>query len=673
MIKYIKYLLVFLLATGFVACSEDEGAQILGSLYEKVDITPEPGMNLVGRVTDGKNPIEGAVVSDGFTVTTTDAQGVYQMRVKKSTPFVFVSVPADCEIPVENGMPKIYKKIALGDNDVVQRSFTLERTGKKERFTLLALADVQIGRDDEVTMLDEEVLPLLIPYVQQELEAPVYGISLGDLVWDNMPFHSVYKEQIRKIGVPVFQVIGNHDHDKAIGMDTEADHSFRAAFGPTYYSYNIGDCHFVVLDDVLYTGSSNYTAEITEAQMAWLEQDLKHVPKDKLIIIGVLMSCDLLILDDLGTEMPTAFTQSALYALLDGYNVRILSGHSHNNYTTTISETIEENTLGAVMGAYWNGEELCNDGSPRGYAVYEIEGNRIANWYYKGTAYPKEYQMYLYGPGQAVSEQYRDGLICTSACIGGEISQYFLQGDTKRAEQALGEYLDIFGPDHFFIELMDHGMEEEQRCNKYLIDLARRNNLKLIATNDVHYMRKEDAEAHEIMLCIQTGARLAEKHFRFPTPEFYFKGEQEMRELFREVPEAITNTRLIAERCSMKFHYVPEVNHYPKFYMPDGRLADRNDLREVCFDNMEYRYGFDPRKISEPDARQKEILDRMEYELGVIEKTGFISYFFVVSDFIRHAKAEDIPVGPGRGSGAGSLVAYLTRITDIDPLLRALP
>ena len=189
MIKYIKYLLVFLLATGFVACSEDEGAQILGGLYEKVDITPEPGMNLVGRVTDGTGPIEGVVVSDGVTVTTTDAQGIYQMRVKRNAPFVFVSVPAEYEIPVENGMPKIYKKIAMGDNDVVQRSFKLERTGKKERFTLLALADVQIGRDDEVTMLDEEVLPLLIPYVQQELEAPVYGISLGDLVWDNMPFH----------------------------------------------------------------------------------------------------------------------------------------------------------------------------------------------------------------------------------------------------------------------------------------------------------------------------------------------------------------------------------------------------------------------------------------------------------------------------------------------------
>ena len=130
MIKYIKYLLVFLLATGFVACSEDEGAQILGSLYEKVDITPEPGMNLVGRVTDGTGPIEGVVVSDGVTVTTTDAQGIYQMRVKRNAPFVFVSVPAEYEIPVENGMPKIYKKIAMGDNDVVQRSFKLERTGR---------------------------------------------------------------------------------------------------------------------------------------------------------------------------------------------------------------------------------------------------------------------------------------------------------------------------------------------------------------------------------------------------------------------------------------------------------------------------------------------------------------------------------------------------------------
>ncbi|MBQ8754499.1 MAG: DNA polymerase III subunit alpha [Lentisphaeria bacterium] len=264
--------------------------------------------------------------------------------------------------------------------------------------------------------------------------------------------------------------------------------------------------------------------------------------------------------------------------------------------------------------------------------------------------------------------QYNEGLICTSACIGGEISQYYLQGNVQRAEQALKEYLDLFGRDRFFLELMDHGMEEERKCNRYLIEMAKKYDLNLIATNDVHYMRKEDAEAHEIMLCIQTGAKLAEDHFKFPAPEFYFKSEAEMKELFKEVPEAITNTRLIADRCSMKFHYVPEVNHYPKFFMPDGRLSEKSDLREVCFDNMEYRYGFDPRKLKELTPEQQAIIDRMDYELGVIEKTGFISYFFVVSDFIRHAKSQGIPVGPGRGSGAGSLVAYLTLITDIDPL-----
>jgi len=406
MIKHLfKYLMIVLLAGGFTACSEDEGAQILGGLYEKVDIAPEPGMNLVGRVTDGKNPIEGAVVSDGFTVTTTDAQGVYQMRVKKSTPFVFVSVPADCEIPVENGMPKIYKKIALGDNDVVQRSFTLERTGKKERFTLLALADVQIGRDDEVVMLEKEVLPLLVPYVQQ-LDKPVYGISLGDLVWDNMPFHSVYKEQIRKIGVPVFQVIGNHDHDK----DHRHGHGGRPQFPCGVRPHLLFVQHrrlplrrarrralhrLFQLHRRNHRGADGMagTGPETRAQRQTHHHRM-HIATSR-------------------RNRPTSHIANyrELYALLDGYNVRILSGHSHNNYATTISETIEENTLGAVMGAYWNGEELCNDGSPRGYAVYEIEGNRIANWYYKGTAYPKEYQMYLYGPGQAVSEQYRDGLI----------------------------------------------------------------------------------------------------------------------------------------------------------------------------------------------------------------------------------------------------------------------
>ncbi len=264
--------------------------------------------------------------------------------------------------------------------------------------------------------------------------------------------------------------------------------------------------------------------------------------------------------------------------------------------------------------------------------------------------------------------QYHEGLIGMSACIAGEIPRYVLAGNPARAEKALDEYLEIFGKDNFFLEIMDHGMEEERQTNRFLIELARRRNVPLVATNDVHYMRKEDAEAHEIMLCIQTGARLDDpKRFRFSAPEFYFKSPEEMKELFREVPDAVTNTRLIAERCSMKFHYVPEVNHYPVYTLPDGTVPGKEFLREVCLNNMPKRYGFDARK-GELDERQQSIIKRMDYELGIIERTGFCSYFLVVSDFIRHAKEQGIPVGPGRGSGAGSLVAFLTLITDIDPL-----
>ena len=302
--------------------------------------------------------------------------------------------------------------------------------------------------------------------------------------------------------------------------------------------------------------------------------------------------------------------------------------------------------------------------------------------------------------------KYHEGLIALSACIAGEIPRMLLGGSNddeadyhepepgakedmlisfdpgsqivrpqsaflgnfERAEKSLKEYLDIFGRENFFIELMDHGMEQERQANVLLVELAKKHDLKLVATNDVHYMAKEDAAAHEVMLCIQTGSKLSDpKRFRFPSPEFYFKNEAEMRELFKELPEAITNTRLIAERCSMKFHYVPEVNHYPVYRLPDGTVPGKDYLRKICLDNMQMRYGFDGHAATFTPEQQK-VIDRMDYELGIIERTGFCSYFLVVSDFIAHAKRQGVPVGPGRGSGAGSVVAYLTLITDIDPL-----
>ena len=261
--------------------------------------------------------------------------------------------------------------------------------------------------------------------------------------------------------------------------------------------------------------------------------------------------------------------------------------------------------------------------------------------------------------------EYNAGLIALTACIAGEVPRKLLDYDLKTAERSLDEYLDIFGRDRLFLELMDHGIPEERLVNRELIGLAKKRELSLVATNDVHYHRKQDAEAHEVMLCIQTGTRLAEPHMSFNAPEYYFKSEAEMRQLFSEVPEALTNTRLIAERCEIKFDY--QTSHYPVFYLPDGSVPTQQTLREICLANIPRRYDFDPNSPN-LTADQQAILDRMNYELGIIERTGFCSYFMVVSDFIRYGKDHGVPVGPGRGSGAGSLVAYLMLITDIDPL-----
>ncbi len=263
---------------------------------------------------------------------------------------------------------------------------------------------------------------------------------------------------------------------------------------------------------------------------------------------------------------------------------------------------------------------------------------------------------------------YHDGLICLSACIGGEIPSHILNGNMAKAEDTVREFCDIFGRKNFFLEIMDHGMTEEKEANRKLIELSRKFELPLVATNDVHYLKKEHAEAHEIMLCIQTQSKLDDpKHFRFCAPEFYFKSPAEMQNLFRELPEAITNTRMVAERCSVDFKFAPEANHYPVYELPDKSNRQAEELRNICLNGIPARYHFDPHSENLTDFQQK-LLERMEYELGIIIRTQYPSYFLVVSDFIRHAKEQDIPVGPGRGSGAGSLVAFLTGITDIDPL-----
>jgi len=406
MTRKIFFKLLTLSLLFFIGCSEDERLVRNPAPEEPTDIVVKEGMNLVGKLTDGDTPVVGAVVSDGYNTTLTDEEGIYQLEANERAKFVFVSVPSNYEIPMENGLPKIYHALPADRSEVMRRDFSLKKQAVVNKFQLLALADVQIGQTVELNWLRNTEIPLIADYVNNmKTKSPVYGISLGDLVWDNMAYFPEYAAEIKRLQLPVFQVIGNHDHDRTVLMDDyNAARQFETNFGPTYYSYNIGDCHFVVLDNVNFNGHSDYSAHITQNQLDWLEEDLKHVNKDKLIILGTHIYTSRRDRPNLGVS-----NKEDLYKLLEGYKVRILTGHLHNNRMTTISEDIEENNLGSVMGAFWN--YLCNDGSPRGYAVYEIEGNEIKNWYYKGTDQSKDYQIKIYKPGQAVTASRQDGVI----------------------------------------------------------------------------------------------------------------------------------------------------------------------------------------------------------------------------------------------------------------------
>lgn len=252
--------------------------------------------------------------------------------------------------------------------------------------------------------------------------------------------------------------------------------------------------------------------------------------------------------------------------------------------------------------------------------------------------------------------EHAEGLVCLSACLGGEIPSLLMNGEEEEAATAIEAYMAIFGRERFFLELQDHRIPEQQMVNKKLLALANRYELDLVATNDLHYVNKEDAEAQDILLCIQTGKTVdAPDRMRFPTEEFYLKSGEEMASLFPACPEAIANTLKIADMCS--FELPMGVLQLPSCGVPDGETP-ASYLALLCEEGMKKRYG-------EADATAKE---RLDYELQVIGQMGYESYFLIVRDFVNYAKQHGIPVGPGRGSAAGSIVAYLMGITDIDPL-----
>ena len=281
--------------------------------------------------------------------------------------------------------------------------------------------------------------------------------------------------------------------------------------------------------------------------------------------------------------------------------------------------------------------------------------------------------------------KYAPGLIGFTGCLASLVPQHLLHDREDEARKACARFVEILGRENYFVEIQDHGIPEQRKIIPGLLKLAEEFNLKVIASNDVHYVNSTDSGPHDAMLCIQTGAKIEdEKRMKFSGHEFYLKSRAEMEKLFIEVPESITNTQLVAEMCDLTIPFPKGSERYPKYPLPvevSAKTDRAGYLKDLCIAGLKRRYGVDyeTRTIiagsssnSKPETQDPELVttlcDRLDFELGIIGKTGFIDYFLVVWDFIDWARKHDIPVGPGRGSGAGCLVAYVLAITNLDPL-----
>lgn len=256
-----------------------------------------------------------------------------------------------------------------------------------------------------------------------------------------------------------------------------------------------------------------------------------------------------------------------------------------------------------------------------------------------------------------VLEKYHEGLICLSGCLAGSLNQALLNGQNDKAEEIALWHKKVFGED-YYIEVQNNGVQDQVLANQKLVTLAKKLNISLVATNDAHYLKREDAYNHEVLLCIQTGKRMSDAdRMKFETDELYVKSQEEMIEYFKAFPDAIENTIKIAKKCNVEFDFGHTV--LPNYDVPQQFSSHYDYFKQLCDDGIKKRYGENP---------SQEILERKEYELNVIKKMGYVDYFLIVWDFIHYAKTHNIPVGPGRGSGAGSIIAYAIGITDIDPI-----
>lgn len=337
---------------------------------------------VTGKVTAAGKALAGVLVSDGYTIVKTEKNGSYKINPDPKAEFVFISVPAGFEFPEENKIAKFYHALTAGSKFDFNLN-QLEKSDHKHSFILWA--DPQVKNKKDVAKMMTESVPDVQQVLKEMREGElVHGICVGDIVWDEHALFADYNHAVAQMNIPFFQTLGNHDEDYRLGGDETSDHTFKTHYGPTYYSFNRGKAHYVVMDNVRYLGKEReYDGYLVEQQLDWLEKDLKLVPKDQLLIICLHIPVHS------GVK-----NNQDLYALLAPFkNVHIMSGHTHYQ-VNNIAGNIYEHNHGTVCGAWWTGP-ICGDGTPSGYGVYEVDGNSL-KWYYKATGFDKSHQIVLH-------------------------------------------------------------------------------------------------------------------------------------------------------------------------------------------------------------------------------------------------------------------------------------
>ncbi len=344
----------------------------------------ESGKKIRGTVRAAGKGLKDVVVSDGYSVILTDSKGRYELETHAAASNIFISTPSGYAFNHENGIARHYHRIEHISNrkKVDFELVTLDRDDNEHQFIIWA--DPQVKNQKDIDLLMSQS----VPDVQQWAAAAgtgalLHGITVGDIVWDELQLFADYSQAVEKMGIPFFQCLGNHDMDYNKGGDETSDQTFQRNFGPTHYSFNRGKVHYVVMDDVRYLGKNReYDGYFSQNQLNWLQKDLSFVPKDRLVVLCV--------------HIPVhngVKNNQDLYSLLEGRNVHIMSGHTHY-HRNVIKENIYEHNHGTVCGAWWTGP-ICGDGTPCGYGVYSVKGTELS-WHYKSTGQAADHQLKIF-------------------------------------------------------------------------------------------------------------------------------------------------------------------------------------------------------------------------------------------------------------------------------------